>query len=321
MNKPDRFRYRIYKTKFIFLLLGLICMTQANAQTYEGTIGRYQIYLDLDLDYNDNRVVASYFYNSQLKNILLEGTYDGKTLILHEQYSSIEEANELFTLSIEDDKITGIWKSKYSPLPVELTKTNKSLEDVKAKKLTFVRDSITTYNAKELVWFKEKYSEKMLFRLGNGFTKSERDFVNPKLDAIHLEFATIGLECSSADISVVVELVSNEYLSFSEYSSIYCGGAHPSYNKSSYNFDLKNKKQLGPLTDLYPVLNHYELLKSKYENDTDLQEECEYFAGEYVWEYYSWYLTKDGVTITPQFPHALTPCEEGFPLTYEELQN
>ncbi len=174
---------------------------------------------------------------------------------------------------------------------------------------------------KELVWFTEKYSKISLFRLGNGFSKSEREFVNPCLDTIQMNYAGSALECEWMDMSLDVDMVSDKYVSFIEYYSVYCGGAHPGYNTEGYNFDLKNKVQLGKLTDVYPDIDIYQLLKKKYENDTDLDEEWRYFCGDNdVWEYSSWVFTENGVAIIPSFPHAMTPCEIEFDLTYEELQ-
>lgn len=291
------------------------------AQTYEGTIGKYQIFLELDTDYDNNQATAFYFYKSQLQNIPLEGNYEASKLIICERYSNRKEQKELFTLSINNDNISGTWQNNGRTLNVDLTKTTKDIDKYKLINLEFVRDSISTYNKKELVWLTEKHSKQSLFRLGNGFSKLEREFINPKLDSIHKEQAKTRLDCDWYDITIEIELVSNQYISFTEYASIYCGGAHPNHSTIGYNFDLKNKIQLDNLTDIYPHVNHYELLKDKYKNDPDLDSECEYFtSSEESWAYYSWVLTKNGVTITPSYPHAMTPCEIGFPLTYEELQ-
>lgn len=303
-----------------FLIIVVIYTTLTQAQTYEGTIGKHQIFLELDQVYNDGNATAFYFYKSQLKNITLEGSYKNSELILFEKFSDIEDKKELFILSIDNDRISGTWQKNEQKLKIELTKTTKNIDDYRLKNLEFIRDSITTYNKKELVWFTEKHSKKTFFRVGNGFTKPEREFMNPKLDSIHTRFAVIGLECGWADISIEIELISNQYISFSEFSSIYCGGAHPSHITDGYNFDYKNKIELDKLTDIYPNLDHYQLLKKKYENDPEQQVECEYFSGKEQWDYYSWVLTKEGITITSSFPHAMTPCETGFPLTYEELQ-
>lgn len=306
--------------KHTILIILLIYTSYTQSQTYEGTIGKYQIFLELDQVYDDGSVTASYFYKSQLKNITLEGTYDNSELILFEKFTDVKDKSELFVLSIDNDTIYGIWQNNKHELKVELTKTAKDIEAYRLENLEFVRDSISTYGKKELVWFTEKHSKKVLFRVGNGFTSSELVFMNQKLDAIHTDFATTGLLCGWADMAIEIELVSNQYISFSEFSSIYCGGAHPNHNTEGYNFDYKNKVQLDKLTDIYPNLDHYQLLKKKYDNDSERHIECDYFSGKAQWEFYSWILTKEGVTITPSYSHAMAPCEEGFPLTYEELQ-
>lgn len=306
--------------RYIILIIIAFFSIFSEAQTYKGIIGKYDIFLELDIDYNNNRATASYFYKSQLKHIVLEGTYKNSELVLFEKFTEKEDKKELFILSLKNDTISGTWQNKTSQLKVGLTKTTENLENYKLKNLEFIRDSISSYNTKELVWLTEKHSKKILFRVGNGFTKPEREFMNQKLDSIHKINAITGLECGWADITIQIELVSNQYISFSEFSSIECGGAHPSHNTLGYNFDYKNKIELHKLTDLYPNLNHYQLLKNKYDNDTEQQMECEYFSNKEQWDYYSWVLTKDGVTITQSFPHAMTPCEVGFPLTYEELE-
>jgi len=307
--------------KHLFIIIFFINSVYSQSQTYEGKIGKHPIFLVIDLDYGDNRATAFYFYKSQLKNIILEGTYDNSEITLFEKYSQKEDEKELFLFSIKNNTISGFWQNNGKKLKVELTQTTTNFEKFKLLKLEFIRDSVATYDKKELVWFTEKYSKKNLFRLGNGFTNSQREFLNKKLDSIHANNAIIGLECEWADIHTVIKLVSSQYISFNEFSNIYCGGAHPSYATLGYNFDYRNKIQLHKLTDIYPTLNHYQLLREKYDNDSELQVECEYFTpGEELWEYYSWVLTNEGVAITPSFPHALTPCEMGFPLTYDELK-
>lgn len=307
--------------KYYVIIIFLLCSVHSQAQTYEGKIGKFPIFMELDMDYNDNRVTAFYLYKSQLKNISLEGIQNESELIIFEKHSNLEEQKELFTLTINKDKLIGTWQNNDRKLSVNLTKTTKNIDEYKLLNLDYVRDSITIIDKKELVWITEKHSKKTLFRLGNGFSKSEREFMNPILDSIHTEFAKIKLECSWADINIEIELISNQYISFTEYSSIYCGGAHPSHNTKGYNFDLINKVQLNKLTDIYPNLNHYQLLKKKYKKDASLDKECEYFtSGEERFDYYSWVLTKNGVTITPSFPHAMAPCETGFTLTYKEIR-
>jgi len=303
--------------KYLFIIL-LFYAVKAQAQTFEGTIGKHKIFLELNLDDENNRATAFYFYKTQLKNIHLKGAYKDSVLSLFENYN---DKNEHFTLSIKKDTLLGTWENKGNKLEVILLESTKSIDKYRWQKLEFARDSVSNYGNKELVWFTEKYSKKNLFKLGNGFTLSQREFINQRLDSIHARNAVIGLECEWADIHIEVKLVSEQYLSFNEYSSIYCGGAHPNYNLTGYNFDLEKEIQLIKLTDLYPNLDHYQVLKEKYKEDKSLQSECEYFKNnKELWKYYTWVLTKKGITITPSYPHAMTPCEIGFSLEFKELK-
>ena len=304
--------------KYYVLLLFFVGFSFVNAQTYEGSIGKYPIYLELDVDYEDDNATAFYFYKSQLKQIDLKGTYKDSKL---EIFTNDDDDIESFSLVLDDDKITGVWQKGNRQLNVKLKKGNTNLETFKRQTLAFVRDSITTHHNKSLVWLTEVHSKKISFRLGNGFNKSQREFVNKILDSIHTKNAIIALECNWADFRPEIELVSNQYLSFSETYELYCGGAHPNYGVQGYNFDLKNLKQLKLLTDLYPKLNHFELLKNKYQNDKDLQSECEYFDDKSHWDYYSWIITEKGLVVAPSYPHAMTPCEDGFVLTFKEIQS
>lgn len=306
-------------TYYLIILITLFS-TLGYSQNYKGTIGKYPIFFQVDTDFNYNEATAFYFYQSQLHNIQLTGTYKSNELVVSERFSDVKEKKELFSLQFDNGNLSGTWQHGDKILNVELTETSEDIEAFKLGKLTFIRDSISVFDNKQLVWIKEKYSEKMLFRLGNGFSQTQRELFNLKLDSLQTSYAEIALECSWADINIEINLVSDRYISFSEYSSIYCGGAHPNHNISGYTFDLENNRVVNDITDVYPGLDYYSLLKSKYGNDDDLQEECEYFEDEYDhWQYVSWVFTPKGVDFTPSFPHALTPCEVAFELTYDEL--
>lgn len=293
------------------------------AQSYEGTIGSNPIFIEIDTDYNDNGVRGLYFYKSQLKNINLEGRKKGNIIILYLEYGDEKDNIELFTLKINENKLFGTWQDKAKNLPVALTLAKQNSQKYKQQNFSFNRDSVVTYNKKELVWFTEKYSKKSLFRLGNGFTKTQRNFLNPKLDSIHFRHAEMELECGVDQLSIDVKSISSNYVSILESYSIYCSGAaHPNYGQVSYNFDIKKNVELQKITAIFPNLDYYTKLKNKYKDNSEYQEECEYFNDNHkdVWEYCSWFLTKQGVTIIPQYPHAMTPCEEEFMLTYEEIK-
>ncbi|MEW7279823.1 hypothetical protein ABW636_14615 [Aquimarina sp. 2201CG1-2-11] len=307
--------------RLYFIVVFMFLVSCTHAQTYEGNIGKYPILLELEINQEYNDVFAYYFYKSQLKNISFTGSYDDSTLILDEILSEKQE-KELFTLSINKDSLNGIWKYNGRSHQVKLSKTSKNSNDFKLKRIEFIRDSITNYHKKELVWFTEKHSKTYFFRLGNGFTKQQRDVFNPILDSIHVEHAITSLDCSWADIGVEIELVSEEYVSYKEFSSIYCGGAHPNHTIAGLNFDLKRLKQLDSIQEIYPNLVISELVKNKYKDEEGYQNECEHFAEENkdAWKYANWFFTKKGIMVVPSYVHAMTHCREEFLVPYDVLK-
>lgn len=292
-----------------------------HAQNYKGTIGKYAIHMNIST-FGDNDLEVVYYYNFTLMNIKLEGNYKDSDFTFRKRNTTVDEKIECFTLEKIGNHFLGTWENDGKSLPVRLIQIEEDIEELKYSRFEFIRDSITVHGDKELVWFTEKYSGKYHFRLGNGFTAEQRNYFNPKLDSTHTYFAEIGLDCSWADLDVEIEFVSDSILSYKEISSIYCGGAHPSHGSSPYNLDLKNRKNLNEIFDLYPDLKYYQLLKIKYEEEFSPNVECDYFNGNAgQWNYISWIYTEKGIEISPSFPHAMTACIVGFLLTFEELEN
>ncbi len=63
------------KLKFCYFIYVLVfCSISIKVQNYSGTIGKYQILLNLSIDYDDNNASGYYFYNSQLKIFLELGS-------------------------------------------------------------------------------------------------------------------------------------------------------------------------------------------------------------------------------------------------------
>ena len=301
------------------------------SQSYVGTIDRYPIHLEInnyknDDDSDSGTLDGYYFYDSQLISIPLSGIYNRNTLTITDGYfyneDSIEDADEFFQLKKEGQQLTGTVKLKEKTLQVVLTETQeKPLEDFRNPKLTFIKDSISNYNGKELVWFHEKYSKLPLFRLGNGFTKAQRNTFNPILDVNHLEDSKDKLNCNSwFDISYDINLVNDEFISYLQYYSIYCGGAHPSHGSADYNFNLQSLEVVEDIEALYPNVDFFQLLKNKYYNkEEEQQQECETFTDTSHWDYKNWNLTAKGVILIPQYPHAMTPCEEDYFVSYSDF--
>ncbi|MCD8528927.1 MAG: hypothetical protein LRY27_02935 [Chitinophagales bacterium] len=236
----------------------------AKAQTYSGYIGKYPIIMDITPNYDGNNSWAYYFYQSTLKNIMLDGESKGNKIILYARYSDKEEAKELFALTDDGNTLKGTWQNNGKTLDVTLTKEDIDISEYIIKKLTFERDSISKHGDKELVWIIEKYSQIKLFRLGNGFTEKQRNFLNPILDTMQQFYALDELlYCARSDIDIEISLVNNDFVSYLVHYYEYCYGAHPNYGAYGNTFDLKNLKIIENFSELYPNVDVFQLLKKK----------------------------------------------------------
>lgn len=307
--------------KTLFILLGLFSI-QSFSQNYEGTIGPYPIYFQLDPSFSD-QFRASYFYKSQLKNIKLEGDSSGNEILLWEKYSSMSSSNEIFELQIQGPNLIGKWKSKNNTFDVKLFPSQLDFDKLKEEQIQYLRDSIQKFATKEIVWFSEKYSKTSLFRLGNGFSKKQREFINPQLDSLQKFISLVYLECDYLSSDMEIKLISDEYLCFMHTYSVFCGGAHLGHSLETFNFNLKNLSRINSLEEIYPNNKFLELLKIKYQDNEEYEKECDYFSDlkSDHWIYMNWVLSEKGIYLIPSFPHAMTPGREPFLLLYQEIEN
>lgn len=309
------------RMKLPILILSLITYLSSFAQSYKGTIGKFPIYLNIE-HFSDEDIEASYFYTNQLKNIKLKAEITPNGYKLYLKYSKPEEKKELFILENKENKLVGEWINEETTLPVVLNNVKVDFESFKQKKLKLVRGKTQKFENLEIVWFKEKYSNVELFRLGNGFNKKQREFLNFKLDSIQNDYSLRKLECEEYETSFHIKLLTEKLISFTESFSVYCGGAYPSHGIGHYNYDLTKNKEIQNLSELYPNLNFVDFLKKKYKN-RDLDPECEFFepSNSNVWEFAQFHLTKTAIIIEPSHPHAMAPCREYFEILKLEIEN
>ncbi len=262
---------RFTKFGFVFCFLLLTLTGRARSQEYaylQGTIGAYPIAIRIscynDTDCGDTR----YYYKKALKDIVLEGSRQGKHYVLQtSEYNS--EPRETFDLYEQaDHSMSGTWSMGNKKLPVTLQplrrtdvrnipdfvkhSDNESLSDpyeyLRAASLVLVRDSVARYKNKEFVWFREKASDMSLFRLGNGFSPAQLKKINPMLDEIQLTEAMNQMSCSgfsggSIDFTVTITYLDDHLLGFRIFSSWFCGGAHPDFGGQGYLLDLNTGRQ------------------------------------------------------------------------------
>jgi hypothetical protein len=118
-------------------------------------------------------------------------------------------------------------------------------------------------------------------------------------------------------------LVTRAFLVVEEESGTFCGGAHPNYVTMTRTYD----RQSGEEIDLFDWLGQppaegeistlperlHALVLARWPADADADEECRDLAEHN--DYWSLGLARDGLVFRPDFPHAMTPCEE--PVTVE----
>ncbi|GAB1140198.1 MAG: hypothetical protein WStaBPW_24890 [Shewanella algae] len=294
----------------IVVCFGLVMPIQA--QTYKGTLGKYSIMLSIQDD-----AVSTYMYTRYLKEIPLER--EGYTF--YQRYSSKEQKLELFELRLVGGNLQGTWQNKQRVLPVHLTPVEQSLADYRAEHMKFTLVGEKQFAKQTIELIKEDHSNFAFYRLGKGFTQAQQAFLNPLLAKLHRDYVSNFLQCEEASYEPQISLVSDEYFSVVIQYQISCGGPHPEYGEQMLNFDLSKLAQLHDLTERFPKLDYYSLLKEKYANNNELQAECEYFESRDNWAMVKWRLTADGVIIQPYYDHSMAPCEVDFFLSTQELND
>ena len=110
---------------FIFSFLSITVYPQ----TYQGTVGKYPITLTID-ETREGELEGMYYYNSQLKDIILYGEID-KSEINRYTLSSHSLSDELFELRISGDSLKGTWQKGKKELNVKLVKINDEYYNLK----------------------------------------------------------------------------------------------------------------------------------------------------------------------------------------------
>lgn len=355
----------------LFLLLSVAYSGKAQEASYylQGTVGSYPIAMRISCYEDSSCSDTRYYYKKVLKDIVLDGKRNGTHFTLHTSEYNKEAVRETFDLQQQpDESFTGTWTSGGRKLPVKLTpisaaavhhpyksakEVNKepaadAYEYLRSSLLTFVRDSVTKYKNRQLVWLHEKGSGVSFFRLGNGFSAVQLQKVNPLLEAIHLENAMNQLSCSSPwggsiDFTVDVSYLDNNLLAFHIFASWSCGGAHPDFGGTGYLTDLNTGRQFdledilafdaSVTTEAKSGFDKY----SQYRSDflapklmalmikahgfeaPKSDEDCDYTDVE-IWDFPSWKFTAEGIAFTPIFGRVMRACENEYLLPFSLLQ-
>lgn len=376
---------------FIFLFAGNGAFASV-LYTLQGTVGKSKICMkfeDYTMDYpkDEPRIVdVRYFYQSSLKDIVLEGVRNKNTFVFYfgKHDSGFEEK---FTLTKANGIFKGTWENaKGKKLPVSLApikpennpnpynhiplveKYRKTdlYEYVRSGLVQFQDDSTSTFTGKTLRWVHEKHGATFGFYLGSDFDPAVQKRINPKLEAILFQNVMDQLGCSSGfdyssgnniEYDVTPNFLNKNLLSFTIWSSYYCGGAHPDFGKMGYLFDLNNGKEydLEDVLVFDPSVAKYEengssesfnrfttyrtdyfapklielLLTNKQihpadpEGNPDEEDSCnELYLDPQSWTFASWEFTGKGIVFYASVFRAARACEtEGFTIPFKQLQS
>lgn len=359
---------------YFFILQSVIAFCQSQEDTYlEGTIAKSKIYMKIHIfgsgteEPNTNGV---YFYQNSLKDINFEGIQKNNvfTLVFKHQDTIFEK----FVLKkVGNTNFEGTWSNAQGKsFPVKLSQIDFSnykstlLEDyygdekfylIKNKFLEFKKQKTTVYKNKEIVWYTEKHCDALFFRLGDTFSKKNRNIVNPVLEKIQIENTLNQLNCSSdfeynmgGNIEYDTELtfLNNNLLGFKTSSNWYCGGAYPDNATTGYLIDLNTGKNFeideiiafdkSVTTEkesnfdtwvkyrqnyfapkLFAIVNSEQHFQKPKDNDED---SCDMTDLDRWWGDETWVYTEKGIEFTPSFPHVIRACTETYLVPFEKLK-
>lgn len=259
-------------TKTLLFWFGILVSGQvlANEYFFSGTIGKYPVYLNLDVE--NESVSAYYFYENKLIDIYLTGKIKGSVLYLTTDFGlrDKEDPAEVFKLNWNPEKCSGTWTKGAKTLKVNLTAVPDSdPKNARCERNPYIRDnhypsasrakielfrlkaldSVRTVNGKLVRYFEETHTGMILYRVDGGYEKDQLIRVNQFLEALHVSYFLSALECGSYsetpvyfDISARHIHFNPEWMCFAVTGSYYCGGAHPDKFSDVINFSVSSGK-------------------------------------------------------------------------------
>lgn len=300
--------------KYIFLLLSLWPLSSYGQQSYEGHIGIHPIIAQLSLD--DGPPFGVYAYKKIMKDIRLHGNQSGNSIELQTFESYNQE--EHFYLRRVGSTLEGTWEMGNKKLRVLLKPSEKDYDTFQEEALSYSRKNIRPHGEYEMVNILETMTKVEMPRFGNGFSQEFRERANPILDSLHNYAAHNALECEYAEVDLKLHHIEKNIVSLVMHYSHYCGGAHPNYGQTAYNFDLISGKEL-KWNDVYPSISMSEIAVKEEQHFTHevADENCEYDMND-DFKYGTWFIDKSGLVLVPNLPHVATVCAIEFTLPWDK---
>lgn len=127
-----------------------------------------------------------------------------------------------------------------------------------------------------------------------------------------------------ANMTMDVSLQNDAVLGLEYSYDNYCMGAHPNHGPGGLIYDLRDGKLLDVETEVRDgqALRRLVVEKIMANKDEEVYEECKFLYGqeELSAGYYIYVLKKDGVHVTPDFPHVAQACAYETTIPYSEVQ-
>lgn len=95
--------------KYLILLFCSITI-ESFSQSYEGYIGDFPVWFDLDKPTENSQLEGTYFYKKQFKDIELKGNKTGKQINLSE-FNNNGKTTGLISLTVKNDSLIGKWEN------------------------------------------------------------------------------------------------------------------------------------------------------------------------------------------------------------------
>lgn len=328
------------------------------AGVYEGTIGRYPVTVCLQ-SWGDGSALGAYYYHSQLKPIRLDGTGDpARWIEVTEGDNRDARTGPRWSLTgLGGDTVTGTWRAGKRALPITLRGVmDDSAADgfpcasaaFLARRAVPVAFERTADSAAGLVFTRVTYKPPAHF--SDVSIKSFTFGPSQPGDAAIVRELEAGLPRGTVDDEFIQCMagalgslgidgfweqssspayVSQAFLAVQTSLGTFCGGAHPNFGSYQRVFDretgaeVKLEGWLGAAAwgeveyDMRPLAAALRELALRHWPD-DSEPECRQAALDQ--SYWTFGLSAAGFSLTPDFPHVLTACEETATVPWTEIE-
>ena len=250
-------------------LLLMSFVSDAQAQVWEGTVGKSPVVMTLDPAAAEPS--GEYFYRKHRHGIELSGTRAADGSIALEEWTRSPDAGSgrahWQLASITGDTLTGEWIGSDKRLPIRLRRVaaatlpetgDPALAELRANDpyrfmqlhgMTLKANKLETVGDYRLQWWREPRSGIELFRVVSGYPAAKLPAINLSLARKQWQEVQSYLDCTASlmsdhESSATLRYIGRDALSVSLFASYYCGGAHPDFGDGPINLDPHTGREL-----------------------------------------------------------------------------